>query len=220
MLDFNSRKGFTLIEILMVIFIIGILSALAVNGYTEYRRTTLLGLGAENLIGEINEMRDRTIYGDFGGERFSEIEASLKGEIELSQPEKIDAKCYGIHFKDDGAFAFSQPFENQKVWKGEILGWGFAGCGDFFDLDEEKIDLGEVKIERIAWVSGGIEIPAEDFALRFAPPKGVFEVSSETLGIEKLRIYINYKGTTENRYKRVIEFVDFNSLKADINEVD
>ncbi|MBP9771235.1 prepilin-type N-terminal cleavage/methylation domain-containing protein, partial [Candidatus Gracilibacteria bacterium] len=38
----KSQKGFTLVEILVVMGIIAMLSTLAVNGYLTYRRSALL----------------------------------------------------------------------------------------------------------------------------------------------------------------------------------
>lgn len=216
MLDFkSSKKGFTLIELLVVIFIIGILSALAVNGYTQYRREALLDLGAQNFIAQIDEMRNKTSYGDFGSERYEEIVEALKDNVELGDSAVTDPKCYGLHFENGEAYSFSQKFENKKVWKGELNGWGFDGCGEFLNFGGEKIDLGEMKIDEIMIYTAGLGSVSKDFALRFYPPKGDVEFSGNEKP-EKMEIYLRYGETTEDRYKRIIE-IDLNSLKAKVN---
>lgn len=217
MLDSKDQKGFTLIEVLMVIFIIGILSVLAINGYSEYRKSALLDLGAENLVSQINEMRSKTIYGDFGGERYEEISKALSEDSALVQPVEIsDAKCYGISFKDDLASIFSQPFENEKEWKDVLIGWGYKGCIE--PKTPIDVSLGEIKIEEVFLN----EMNLTDFDLRFLPPKGDWELianGSQVKNEGTLKIKIRYGETTENRYTRTLE-IDLKSLKTKINAED
>ena len=218
MSDFRDQKGFTLIEILMVIFIVGILSVMAINGYTEYRRTALLDLGGENLVSQISEMRDRTIYGDFGGSRLEEIKTAIDTGQALENSDLVDAKCYGIHFKKgEKSLSFSQQFENKMVWKHAIQNWGFDGCTG--DLTENEMDLGEIKIEEITLDNTS----AEEIFLKFYPPKGTLEVlianDLQSKKYKVLKIKIRYGDTKEDRYTRFIK-IDLNSLKSEINEKD
>ena len=53
--NIKEKKGFTLVEILIVIMIIGILATSAVGGYTSYRRSALLSLSADDIVSQIND---------------------------------------------------------------------------------------------------------------------------------------------------------------------
>ena len=55
----KKKQGFTLIELLIVLFIIAILSTLAINGYTQYRRSTLLDFSVDSFISKFYELRDK-----------------------------------------------------------------------------------------------------------------------------------------------------------------
>lgn len=198
------KKGFTLVEILVVIAIAAVLGSLAVNGYSQYRRTALLDFSADAIVAQIYEMQARTGHGDVDGVRIEAIRAELNGETidsGSSSPEG-EAKCYGFYFEDSGSGtfilkSFSQPFDGRKTWGGDE-GWKYVGCtGDMvltnFDLDK-NVRIYGVKNDE-ADVSG-------NFYVRFYPPSA--GVESDLAGLDVLEIGVQY-GEGES-FRRTVQF--------------
>lgn len=208
-----KKKGFTLMEILVVMAIAMVLSSLAVNGYLQYRKSALIALSADNIVSQISALRGETIHG------------ISSGDVEGGR------SCRGIYFEktDDGFLAksFSQSFVGKKVWGGESAGWIYQGCGDSLsaDLEFRDFELDEqVHIKTIGDELGsGFE---ESVVLRFVPPKGDLEFR-ENFGSdfendfsngEGMRIKIQYGLSDDSDYQKDI-FFDFFNLKAHVEEV-
>lgn len=235
MLDSKKRTGFTLVEILIVIMIVGILSTLAVSGYSEYRKTALLELTADNMVAQILVLRDKTIHGDFGNdERIQQIEDLLNvgaedsniGYVTLPPVEKGSAKCFGVEFVEGAIAIFEEPFSGEK--KFEVGKWVYVGCDDSgrevlggFELDSE------VFVEEIVLLDdqdnewGSI---SNDFSMKFVPPGGDLEIFADGLVVDlevvkKVQIQIRYGAGDSIRFKRKIIF-DFDSLTAETTNVE
>ncbi|MEK7086096.1 MAG: prepilin-type N-terminal cleavage/methylation domain-containing protein, partial [Patescibacteria group bacterium] len=134
----SKKKGFTLVEILIVLGIVAMLSVLAVNGYMSYRKSTLLDFAADNLIAQINEMKSKTRHGGGDSVKFEEIKAELEGGGSVDGEDvgsDSGSQCYGIYFENSGdgfvAKSFVRPFGNQKVWDPGEGKWNYNGCGNF-----------------------------------------------------------------------------------------
>jgi prepilin-type N-terminal cleavage/methylation domain-containing protein len=127
----SDERGFTLVEMLVVIFIIGILATMAIGGYTKYRKVALIKLSAEGVVASLYEARDGVRLGEQDG--------------------TDGAKCYGLKFSTEGGIEkVSAEFSGVKNWEAD--GWVSGGCGvvsgdGVIDLDDlvtvEDVSLGD-----------------------------------------------------------------------------
>lgn len=209
-----KKKGFTLVEILIVIMIIGVLSTLAVNGYTNYRRTALLDLSADNFISQIYGLRDKTIHGDFGSERAEEIKGAIAAGNGILPQIDSEAKCYGFYFSDNEVKNFEVNFVNKKEWDSLKQEWKYKGCDAFepASLENSKFELDEM----VSIISSNSNI-----VVYFIPPKGLIEAENYGSGTKitdkELTFTIKYGVSDEDKYKRKIIF-DLISGKANVEK--
>lgn len=221
----GAPNGFTLIEILIVIFIVAMLSTLAINGYTQYRRIALLDFSVDSFISQFYELRDNTVHGDYGGSDFERISEAIddigdpEWEYDPEAGNSGEAKCYGLYFVNDGGVKsikkLELPYSDKKEFDSATSTWFSAGCdyegmtfGEFSDvsLDEQVSILG-------IYVDG---IEFNNFAVSFIPPNGEIEVKNvrgESVDAEEIKIEIKYGESSEEKYKRNI-FIDLKSGQA------
>ena len=191
----DDNKGFTLIEIIVVMGIMAMLSTLAINGYVQYRKSTLIDLAADNIVSQFNEMQANSVYGDIGNARYSEIKGALAaGETEILLPPDA-AQCYGIYFEkvNDAYLAksFSVDFEGKKVWK--VGAWDYLGCKEPDLLSARALGIdSQVLIESIEGVDG-------DLVVMFIPPNGQIKLSDN---LEEIKLNLGYRNDANERYKR------------------
>lgn len=204
----SKKKGFTLVEILIVLGIVSLLSFLAVNGYISYRKSTLLDFAADNLISQINEMKSRAMHGGGDSVKFEEIKAELSGgEVLSGEVESVSSQCYGIYFEKSGdvfvAKSFTQPFVNKKEWDVVAGKWNYRGCGDFAP------GAGDIILEKDSQVNI-IEIDDSavvgNFVIRFVPPNGEVEVSEDAQPFiaDFVKIKMQYGLDVDPQYQREI----------------
>lgn len=231
----TKKKGFTLVELLIVMTIIAMLSLLAINGYMEYRKSTLLDFAADSIVAQINEMRSRAIHGDSGSARADVIKEELDSLDSAEAASGSDsgnpsdnaispsgtALCYGIYFGNDAIKTFSSGFIGKKRF---IAGqWQYLGCEEFeIDPNDAEIIIDEqVKILNISDVN---DVQFSNGFLRFVPPDGQLEISYDGLDLQdpallsKLKIEIQYGLTDSSKYRRLIEY-DLNNFTADVEEL-
>lgn len=179
MLNQVGKKGFTMIEILIVLGIIAALSALAVSGYSQYRRSALIDLSVDSFVSQVGELRSRTVYGEVGDAKYDEIVSRLEGE-EVDAVLDDGLRCYGFHFEEDKVQGFSLDFIGKRRWDEGMRQWVFSGCDEFKNREEMRFVMEDDVVIDVA----------EGFVGRFVPPEGNFEVSMdgglsfETLGGE------------------------------------
>lgn len=208
-IDYKNR-GFTLVEILIVMAIVAMLSTLAVNGYMTYRKNTLLDLSADNLISQIMEMKSKTVYGIGGSDDSS--------------------KCYGVYFGKGGdgfiVKGFEQDFNNKKVWDKVRQKWHYQGCVEF-QPDAANLVLEEDSQVKILEIKNEKDVQFNSLVLRFFPPNGVLEMSmdngqyfnSKFESGNLVKIKLQY-GSDENlQYQREINF-DLANKTAVVNRLD
>ncbi|PIR54993.1 hypothetical protein COU74_04635 [Candidatus Peregrinibacteria bacterium CG10_big_fil_rev_8_21_14_0_10_36_19] len=183
-----NKKGFTLVEILIVMMIVAVLSSLAVNGYTSYRKYALVDLSADSLIAQMNEARDKAAHGVYNGE---------------------SPKCYGFYFDQGSVKGFDLKYSNKKIWDEFKKDWVFSSCltfdssnADFYDLDLDN---------NLLTFSG-----ADMFALIYYPPSGdVISYDPLQNAIDdKVKIDIQYGSENNERFKKEI-FIDVTNGHVD-----
>jgi len=230
--------GFTLIEILIVIMIIGLLSVFSVSGYSTYRRTALLELNSENLVAQIYQLRDLVAFGSYGNERGNLVRDALDGGGDLLDESVDGAKCYGVVFtkvledvrRGDGEIDlkfFSEDFNNTKVLKnGDFV---YEGC-----VSDGRVTLNDFEIakdivvrELFLRAKSGTDVDVNDiFVMKFLPPNGDVEfVFGNDVNRRNMKsnysgfgFIVSYAGNNDNRFEKEI-FFDFNSNKFLINDV-
>jgi len=191
----KSGLGFTLIEIMIVVFIIALLSTAAVGGYTRYRKISLLEIAADNIVSTIYQARDRASHG---------VASSLsQGSV-----------CYEIYFDKNAEtgknlMKVSSDFDAKKKWDENSKNWTNGIC-EGINEQGESVDLDDlVVIEKIS-VNGG---DIDKCSILFAPPDG--KISTTCGSGEDLSILINYGEEADTSYQRIIKF----DLKSGIANV-
>lgn len=177
------RKGFTLIELIIVMAIVALLSTMAVNGYLQYRKSAVLSLSRDNFLSQVASLRTKTIYGDVSGSRLAEIQGVIDSGGEVIDEKEAEPFCYGVFFEHNvdgyGLKFFSQNFSSNYLWDGGK--WLYKGCEgemSFYDFEIDK----EVKFA----VNDDL---SSDFYLRFLPPSGKME---SDLGLDLLEVQMYY----------------------------
>lgn len=226
--NLKKKEGFTLVEMLIVLFIIAVLSTLAINGYTEYRRTALLDFAADSFTAQFYAMRDGTIHGDFGSVEYDVINEAIESGDAYVPTEENVASCFGYYLDVVGDDYSIQKFEisysNQLEFdEGE---WGRAGCAyaelqDLTMTDTVFSDLGldeEVGIEGIYDENDSVLSPG-GVAITFIPPNGEIFIDSDFEAPEIVKIEMKYGESDEDKYKRNI-FIDLASGQVNVTRTD
>lgn len=147
-----DKKGFTLIEIIVVMAIIGMFSFMAIGGYNSYRKEALIDYSLDQLASELTAAKNHVRNGSFA---------------------ESGVGCEGIAFiKDESFFEVWRAkwgFSTIKVFQNGV--WENAGCGGEADLIQ-KIEF-ENPV-RLLDVSG----MGEDVFVRYLPPDGAIDVFS------------------------------------------
>lgn len=224
MFKLSNKKGFTLVEILIVIMILGVLSTLAINGYTQYRTSTLFGLAVDDLAAQVYEMRSKSIYGIENMGAFDHIKATLENNGEVEPRVPVKPKCYGVVWEKntEGYFDarfFEQDFNNQKQWFADK--WNYLGCGaEPVEANFRPIDNADAQF-RIAEISLNDSV-VNKLMLRFLPPNGAFQLQADgapILGLNdfrSLKLGAQYGLNDEPKRKSV----SFDLVRSSFNTTD
>ena len=207
--EFSKKKGFTLVEILIVVMIVGLLSSIAIGSYTHYRKASLLELAADNIISSLYGARDNVKFG-------KDLPAS--GGSIGSTGSAGSAKCEGVRFSDqDGGQGpgyvkrVSTEFSSKKKWVDG--GWQITGCAS--DVEEKLIELDDlVSVEKI--LLDGVEI--SECEIFFAPPDGdvVFRESGGGGG-DSLEVVVKYGEGADDSYRKIIG-IDLKNAIANVKK--
>lgn len=203
-----KKKGFTLVEILVVIMIVGMLSVLAVSGYTQYRRSTLLDFSVDSLISQMYALRDKTIHGDFDSTRAEKVRQAVTSRADTVADSDSEAKCYGLYFYGGSVDSFELKFSNQKKWDGAQ--WAYEGCQAF----NTSLVLTPFELDNMFSVAG-------DLVLIFSPPDGKMNAQATSGTILKddiVKLIAKYGVGDEVEYKREI-LIDLTSGKITVNRL-
>lgn len=190
--NYKLGLGFTLIEIMIVVFIIALLSTAAVGGYTRYRKISLLELAVDNIVSTIYQARD-----------------SAKMGSTVGVAEGAGSMCYGVAFDVDGGPFVSKvsvDFASMKNWKNGKWVDGSCDTADVTAGSGEPIDLDDLVV---------IDMEKTSCWILFSPPNG--EISTSCGDVDgNLSILINYGEEADESYQRTIKF----NLKSGIANVE
>ncbi len=222
MKNIKKKRGFTLIEVLIVVTIVALLSALAIGGYTSYRKSTLIDFTADSIISRIYELKDNAILGNYGRERLNLIQLSVKeGEFQLSGKDMEDeeskgARCFGLYYEDGEIGTFEMVYSGKKELKDSFfVSEGCIGIDGVFNFDIEPVETDElVQIEEVKLIQGNNESVLDTFMLVFMPPDGGVLVKGDGAYLNRdslLEIIIGYGAGGENLFKRAL-LIDLNNL--------
>lgn len=181
----NSR-GFTLLEIILVLGILGIISLLAINSYGIYRKNIILDLGTDDFISQLESAKFQSRLGKTDSVRYLELVGELSGFEPRSGDTFPDSFCYGILLEKDGdnflAQTFQQKFINKKSWNSNLESFEFLGCnGDYLSLTSQDFILEPLTLEEGLAIkeisestSDGASLATinDYFLVRFSPPTG------------------------------------------------
>lgn len=234
------RLGFTLVEILVVMAIIAMLSTMAVGGYMSYRRSALLGLGADNLVSQIDAMRAKAVYGTSTDQKFQDIKKQLasKTTSPASSSNNNTAQCYGVLFENNaGNFnvsSFVVKFVNTKWWNPDPKhqAWEYKGCMDLQTADvKQKLEMDpQMHVFDISGVNNDDTkySPATNLVLllRFLPPNGKLEVLDVTdlshpkvlTDLKILKFSVRYGQDSDPNYQKEIT-LDLTTNKFTVNKM-
>ena len=174
------RKGFTLVELMIVMAIVAMLSTLSVNGYLQYRKSTVLALSIDDFLSQVAQLRAETIYGEVEGKRLKEIEESrAASEKEIAFGE-VQVVCKGLYFSDGVFRSFEQSFSDKYFWNGNE--WIYEGCSGEMIFSELELD-DQIKFDF-----------DKDFYLRFVPP---FASIESDVGLDLLELNMYYGSNSD-----------------------
>ena len=118
----NNKRGFTLIEVLMVILIISILSVMAVNAYIYARYRGLLNLQTEKIVEALRSSKFEVTRGSIeGGPKCLGYRMITgKSTLEKINADYLDGKCGKIKSLGTAEFALTRPINIAGVKRASI----------------------------------------------------------------------------------------------------
>lgn len=183
--------GFTLVEMLVVITIVGVLATISIGAYSQYRRASLLEIAADNFISTLYKARDEVSMG----------KVSVGRTVDGGTSDGVNtATCRGIDVKNIGVENFdlkilTTKFNSQKKFNGDE--WIDVGC----DTSSEGIvDSKSMSFENDVDVLEVKPLVASEAFILFSPPNG--EIISKGLGEDVAKITLGYSADADQ--KRVV----------------
>jgi prepilin-type N-terminal cleavage/methylation domain-containing protein len=178
----DSQKGFTLVELIVVIAVIGLLSSLLLANYRTSSRSSELQYTAQKLIGDLRKVQNMAI-------------SSYKYQEEAGGIEEVPCG-YGLHFRADNSYVLYRDLSPDDLDKeclksDKIYNYGEA-IGQPINLPE-RIDL---------------EIEVDD--IFFMPPSAkIFFNGQDGLSLVENEILIKLSESGNPKNKKIIRVNNF-----------
>lgn len=181
----SKKKGFTLIEILIVLAVISMVILLGVSSYGVVRKKIQLDLAANSLASSIVEARDKT----------------RAGYYDEGVPEIADAasRCFGFVIKKG---EFIKPLTtdyDRLAQKGSQC--DKQNAKQLYIIDEEK----SIVVKDILLYGNDA---GEEIEVFFAPPNANIEIDKPLITQDKpeLRVVVGYPESDDDLNKREVVF--------------
>lgn len=183
----QKKKGFTLIEILIVLAIIGIIVLLGTSSYSSARRKVRLDVFTNTVASLITETRDKARIGVFG------IDDS---------PETAQSLCFGMQL-NEGAFVDLLSTSYNRLAPNEKCS---TASTDIQTLLRPQVESTLV-IKQIEQFGNDVQGSLRFF---FSPPNAQIEISDLNLltgqSDSTVRIIIGYENSESELDLRVVRF--------------
>jgi prepilin-type N-terminal cleavage/methylation domain-containing protein len=177
----KTQAGFTLIEMLIVITIVGILAAVAVTSYGTARKQAQLDFAADSLITAFKEQLAKAKSGQ-----------GLKSSTIQQQLTELQFACFGLRFQKNAPIL--QYFETAYH---SVDDQGNADVcdseGQLSPFSVEDIQLYELVLD---------DLPAESAEVLFKPPFAKLvarTIQSNFSNFKKMRITLGFKNSDQRR---------------------
>lgn len=176
-MDFNQKQGFTLVELLVVISILGILGYVVMADYNGEIKRSRVRVAQETLYSELQDLRVRVTSGDYVvGEEVTEVDGTVDTEEILY--------CWG-------------SFINLEEISRIFVEYGEDGC----DYGNYEVDQ-ELKLASGASVSEINDDALWGVFVFFDPPYGdmtIFDVNFTPLALEEeVKVTLGTAGYEKN----------------------
>lgn len=178
----EKKKGFTLVELLIVIAIIGVIITISVSSYGIVRKKVRLDIAANTIESMIVEARDKTRSGYY----------EANGDIA-----EATSLCFGFRaIKDEYIERLKAPYDRLRLKDDKCNKLKAETIGQASEEDD-------IVIKRINLYGDADE---DEIDIYFAPPNASTELNRKSIqqGNTVLTIVIGYKNSDEKGDKRVV----------------
>jgi len=197
----NKRKAFTLLEMLIVVFIIGFLATLTLISFNSIRKTAQLNLAIDSVNNIFNSTRNGARYG--------------KEEIENK------SSCWGLWIKKDESRQTQIRQFTSKYNKGN----------DSCEIEKEPTEFKnnnlfkeeKIELKSITKKEGNKETETEELVIMFKPPKAEIEIyngfrNGEQKQTKIKSIHLSF-GFENNEEKENWKTLKFNAFSGEVKEI-
>lgn len=172
---FKKQKGFTVIELVVVMAIVGILSAVIGLSYNAHNKYNSVHLSAIRVLDIFREAQNKTV-----------VSERLEVDGEMSVPKG----GWGVYFEENS---------NKITLFADIDDNTLFDPGVDKDIVVSEIYLSDVKIESILASIEGTSVLVDDIAMFFIPPEGKIKITNNNkIGDSEFEEYSRFEITVRH----------------------
>lgn len=187
----QKLKGFTLIEVLIVISIIMIFAMTAVNSFTSYRQVAVLDLSQDFVTSFIGQVKAKAAHG--------------------RSAESGEAVCFGLRIEkgSNGLNTIQWPYDSRDFI--EDADYKVGRCKQNASVLEEDFHSFDDKITVAGIFIGDTSVSQDELLLIYQPPDGNFDryfVDKSASALEKrsfVEVLLKSNSGKERRFKIDLE---------------